>query len=227
MAVSQLPFLGLLQEAAPSHRNSAAFCNVALAIQAQAEARSGKTEEAQKTLDKARATLRKGKADFATVALAKAELMNGHEAAGLTLLSSAVSADHENPRIKQLVSSTLRETGHEDKIHEIVEAGSAALEAQVKDARKMFRDSKIDDVVDTVERSVQDYPENTGMLLLAAQVNCMALRLKKEHNKAMIDRVEIYLTRLEALMPSHDRVVQMRRYFRETKNELKALPAGL
>lgn len=217
----------VLQEAAPSHRHSATFDNIALAIQSQAEARAGKPEEAEKTLAKARATMRKGKADFATVALAKAELMSGHEEAGLALLGNAVSADHENHRIKQLVASTLRETGHENKIAQIVEGGTAILETKVKDARKLFRDSQIDEAVEAIESAARDYPENTGVLLQAAQLNCMALRLKKERNTVMIERVQSYLTRLEKLMPGHDRVVQMRRYFRDTLTALEASPISI
>lgn len=219
--------LKLLNEAAPAYRNSATFGNVALAIQAQAESRAGKTEEAQKTLAKARATLRKGKADFSTVALAKAELMAGNVDAGLELLSSAVSADHENPRIKQMVSTTLRDTGHENKIQDIVDAGAAILETKVKDARKLLRDSQIDDAVKAIEQAVSDYPENTGVLLQATQINCMALRLKKEHNYGMIERVQGYLTRLEKLMPANDRVTMMRRYFRETMSELESQPVQM
>jgi tetratricopeptide (TPR) repeat protein len=217
--------LNLLNEAAPANKNNAAYGNVALAIQVQAEAKSGKAEAALKTLGKARATLRKGKADFASVALAKAELMTGHTEAGLALLSSTVSADHENHRIKQMVANTLRDTGHEDKVQDIVDAGAAILEARVKDARKFFRDSQIDEAVSAIEGAVRDYPENTGVLLQAAQINCMALRLKKEHNDDMIERVQLYLTRLEKLMPASDRVVMMRKYFRDTITELESHPA--
>jgi tetratricopeptide (TPR) repeat protein len=214
----------LLNDAAPTYRNSASFGNVALALQAQAEARAGKVEDAQKTLAKARATLRKGKADFATVALAKAELMTGDIDEGLKLLGNAVASDHENPRIKQMVSNALRDTGHEDKINDIVAAGAAVLETRVKDARKLFRDSQIDEAVYAIESAVHDYPENTGVLLQAAQLNCMALRLKKEHNYEMIERVQLYLTRLEKLLPGNDRVTMMRRYFRETMSELSPSP---
>ncbi|MBI5925544.1 MAG: tetratricopeptide repeat protein [Aquabacterium sp.] len=215
----------LLKEAGPAYQTSPTFGNVALAIQAQAECKAGKPEEAQKLLAKARATMRKGRADFASVALAKAELMSGNVEVGLKLLSSTISADHENPRIKQMVSNTLRETGHEDKVHDIVDAGAVELENRVKDARKLFRDSKIDEAVRAIEGAVHDYPENTGVLLQAAQLNCMALRLKKVHNYDMIDRVQLYLTRLEKLMPTSDRVVMMRRYFRETMLELEKQPA--
>lgn len=217
----------LLKEAAQANQTNPGFASAALAIQAQAEAKSGRPDEARKLLDKARVTMRRGRADFTSVALAKAELLGGNVQAGLELLGNAVIADHENPRIKQIVANTLRETGHEDKVPEIVEAGTARLESKVQDARKLFRDSKIDEAVRAIEDAAQTYPENTGVLLQAAQLNCMALRLKKENNSEIIDRVQLYLTRLERLMPANDRVVMMRRYFRETMSALEALPTQI
>jgi tetratricopeptide (TPR) repeat protein len=215
--------LKVLQDGSATHKNSASFGSVALAIQAQAEVRAGKPDAAAKTIARARETLRKGKADFATVALAKAELMTGNEEAGLKLLSTAVNADHENHRVKQLIGKALRDTGHEDKFEAIVESGVAELEAKVQSARKLLRDSKIDDALTAIEAAVAAYPENTGVLLQAAQINCMALRLKKEFNEGRIERTRLYLTRVEKLMPGHDRVVAMRRYFRETMASLEAL----
>ncbi|MFT3856987.1 MAG: tetratricopeptide repeat protein [Aquabacterium sp.] len=211
----------VLNEAGPAYKTSPNFGNVALAIQTQAEVRAGRPQEALKTIAKARETLRKGKADFATIALAKAELMTGNDAAGLELLGTAVSADHENVRIKQMIGKALADTGHEDKIQAVVEAGAAILEAKVQNARKLLRDSQIDDALATIEAAVTAHPENTGVLLQAAQINCMALRLKKELNSERVERARQYLTRLEKLMPGHDRVVAMRRYFRETLTALE------
>jgi tetratricopeptide (TPR) repeat protein len=208
--------LKVLAEGCTGFKNTPAFGNVALAIQAQAEMVSGEIEKAAKTVARARETMRKGKADFATVALAKAEIMTGDVDAGLKLLESAVSADHENTRVKQLISKALRDTGHEDKIASVVESAAEGLKSKVADARKMLRDSQIDEAVATIEAAVRDYPENTGVLLQAAQINCMALRLKKDLNSDMVERVRNYLTRLEKLLPANDRVTMMRRYFRET-----------
>ena len=101
----------MLNEAAPFHKNELAFAPVALAIQAQAEAQAGDKERAEATLQKARALALQGKADFATVALAKAELVNGHEQAGFTLLEKAIASDHENTRMRQLIGKALRDTG--------------------------------------------------------------------------------------------------------------------
>lgn len=212
----------LLAEAGKLYSSLPNFASVALAIQVQAQVKSGAKDEAEKTLKRARETLRKGKADFATIALAKAELMAGHEDEGFKLLATAVSSDHENPRTKQMIGNALRDTGHEDKIDRIISSSSAVMQTRVQDARKLLRDSQIDEAVLTIEKAVSDYPENTGVLLQAAQINCMALRLKKAHNVNMEERVRLYLNRLDQLMPTNDRVTMMKRYFRETLAAMEA-----
>jgi DNA-binding response OmpR family regulator len=190
--------------------------SVAEAIRAQALARTGDTEGAARALARARETLRSPKADFGTVALARAELVAGSEEQGLKLLSVAVGADHESPRVKQLVQGALRATGHDDKVERLLAAASAALDQRVAKAKAMFRDNRIDDALAAIEEALKDVPENTGVLLQAAQMNCMALRLKKQANASAVERVRRYLARLDKLMPYNDRVAQMQRYFRET-----------
>jgi tetratricopeptide (TPR) repeat protein len=212
----------LLAEAGKLYSNQPNFGSVALAIQVQAQVKAGAKDEAEKTLKRARETLRKGKADFATIALAKAELMAGHEDEGFKLLAVAVSSDHENPKTKQMIGNALRDTGHEDQIDRIISSSSAVMQTRVQDARKLLRDSQIDEAVLAIEKAVSDYPENTGVLLQAAQINCMALRLKKAHNVNMEERVRLYLNRLDQLMPANDRVTMMKRYFRETLAAMEA-----
>lgn len=214
----------LLGDGATSHRNNPLFDAVALSIRAQAQAKAGDADGAARSLAKARETTRKPKADFATISLAKAELMTGNEEAGLKLMEKAISADHENPRVKQMIRNALVDTGHEDKLAQIVEAAEAGLMTRVKEAKSLFRDSKIDEALAAIENAVRDYPENTGVLLQAAQMNCMSLRLKKQLNTTVSERVRLYLARLEKLMPANDRVTQMQRYYRETLGALSAAP---
>lgn len=214
--------LKVLNEAAPFHKNEPAFAPVALAIQAQAEAQAGDKERAEATLQKARALALQGKADFATVALAKAELVNGHEQAGFTLLEKAIASDHENTRMRQLIGKALRETGHDDKVEALIDSAMAGIESKVTDARKLLRNNQIDEAVEAIEQAVHDHPENTGVLLQAAQINCLALRLKRVRQPDLVERATHYLGRLEKLLPSNDRVTQMQRYFRETLTLLDA-----
>lgn len=214
--------LKLLADGSAAHRNNPSFEAVANSVKAQALVKIHDPAGAQVAIGKARESLRKGKADFATVTLAKAELAAGNNAEGLKLLETAISADHENPIIKQIISKALIDTGNAEKINQVIEAAITTLESKVKDAKKLFRDSKIDEALAAIEAAARDYPENTGVLLQAAQINCMSLRLKKEVNLPIIERVKVYLTRLDKLMPGSDRVTMMKRYFRETVSTLEA-----
>ena len=217
--------LKAIQDASPAFKNVPGFGVTSLAIQAQAETAAGQVEQAALTRSKAREALGKGKADLATIALAKAELQAGNEEAGLALLHSAISADHENQRIKQLITKTLEETGHEDKVAALIEAAAEGMQNMVSEARKLLRDSRIEEAVSKIEAAVHEFPENSGVLLQAAQIECMALRLSKSDDGDRIDIIKDYLDRLDKLLPGHDRVYTMRRYFRETLATLESKPA--
>lgn len=209
-----------LQDVKMIYKDQPAFTTTALAIQAQVALATGNPEQAETALAQAREVVGKGKADLATVTLAKAELMAGNEDAGLALLGSAISADHENLRVKQMITKALEDTGHADKVNHVIESATASMQGMVADARKLLRDSRIDDAVGMIENAVHEYPENTGVLLQAAQIQCMALRLKKAHDDQRIETIRDYLDRLDKLLPGHDRVNMMRRYFRETLGTL-------
>ncbi len=218
--------LRLLDAGGTQYKNDPQFTNVALAVRAQAQARAGDEAGAKATLAKARETMRRAKADFATVALAKAELMTGNEEAGIKLLESAVASDHENPRVKQLISGALKATGHESKLAQVVDGAVGELNSRVTSAKGLFRDSRIDDALAAIEAALKDYPDNTGVLLQAAQMNCMSLRLKKQLNATVAERVRLYMSRLDTLMPGSDRVSQMHRYYRETLSGLAGSTAA-
>lgn len=213
--------IALLDAATPQNRHDPQFASVALTIKAQGQIKMGDMSGAQASLARARQTMRRPKADFATVALAKAELLAGNEAEGLKLLSTAVSADHENPRVQQMIGNALRDTGREHLLQGVVDAAVNGLNTRVADAKVLFRNSQIDEALAAIEAALREYPENTGVLLQAAQMNCMSLRLKKQLNSTVSERVRAYLTRLDTLMPGSDRVAQMHRYYRETLAALR------
>lgn len=197
------------------------FKAVELAIASQAHAQLGMSKEAAEEAEQALAAMSTSKADFATVAVAKAALKSGMEEEGLMLLQKAVSADHENTRIKQLITKTLNETGNAELVDRVVGGATALLKTRVNDAKKLFRDERIDEALKLIQVAIEDFPENTAVLLEATQMNCMALRRNKKADPANIEQVRGYLTKLEKLLPANERVSQMRRYFRETLNILK------
>ena len=102
----------------------------------------------------------------------------------------------------------------------MIEAAAAGLEGRVKAAKTLFRDSRLTEALAEIEAAVHDYPENTAVLLQAAQMNCLSLRLQKLLDPVVLERVQQYLARLDKLLPGNDRVTQMQRYFRETLEQL-------
>jgi tetratricopeptide (TPR) repeat protein len=214
--------LNTLKQTGNKNLRGAEFKAVELAIASQAHAQLGMKKEAEEEAAQALAAMSESKADFATVAVAKAALQSGMEEEGLKLLQGAVSADHENARIKQLITKTLNDTGNAAMIDRVVGAATALLQTRVSDAKKMFRDDKVNEALSLMQVALDEYPENTAVLLEATQMNCMALRRNKKADPTNIEQVRSYLTKLEKLMPASERVSQMRRYFRETLSLLKA-----
>jgi len=214
---------GLLDDSAAAQRSNAQFEPVAQALRAQAHAKAGDTAAAAAAAQRAREALRTGKADFATVALAKAELMTGNAAAGLELLKGAVTSDHDNARVKALIRNALNDTGHAAEADALIDGATAGLTGRVADAKRLFRESRIDEALALIEAAAKDFPDNTTVLLQAAQINCMTLRLRKRVDAAAAERVRLYLSRLERLLPASDRVTQMQRYYRETMAGLASM----
>ena len=215
--------LKLLDAGLQQYRNDPNVASVSLAIRAQAQAQSGDKAGAGATLAKVRQTLRRTKADFAAVALAKAEIMAGNEEVGIKMMEDAVSSDHENIRIRKLISNALRQTGHDDKVSQVVDGAVAEINQRVDNAKVLFRSSKMDEALTAIEDALKQYPENTGVLLQAAQMNCLALRMKKTMNATMSERVRNYLRKLDKLMPNNDRVAKMNLYYRDTLALLQQL----
>lgn len=216
----------LLKEAGRSLRDDPSTAAAAAAIGAQALARRGDAAGAAVEARRARDALGGGRADFATVAVAKSLLLAGDEADGLALLGSAVAADHESPLLKSLVGRALADTGHGDKAAALVDAATSGVVGKVNAARRLFREGRTEDALAAVVDAAAAHPDNTGVLLQAAQLHCMALRLRRQPDAAVTERITRYLARLMQLMPGNERVAQMRRYYADTLTELQATVAA-
>ncbi|WIT11728.1 response regulator [Paucibacter sediminis] len=191
-----------------------------LALSAQAHALLGEAEKARELAEQALAETPQAKADFATIAVARAALATGQAERGLALLGKVVSADHENARMQQLVSKALRDTGHEAEIANIVTATSGGLKTRLHQAKLALRAGRLDEALAALEAELHAFPENTTVLMECAQMNCMVLRLRKQLDAQRVEQVRGYLSRLERLLPGHDRVAQMRKYLRDTLSAL-------
>lgn len=202
---------------------TAEFEAVSLALRAQAHMQQGLHDQAAQEAEQALARGLPIKADFATIALARAALSTGRSDEGLQLLRQAISADHENSRMQQLVCKALADTGHAELTEQVVHAVTQGLKTRLHQAKLLLRSGQLDEALLAIEAELAEFPENTTVLLECAQMNCLALRLKKRMDESKLNQVRDYLARLEKLLPANDRVAQMRRYLRET---LAALQGG-
>ncbi len=208
--------LALLTESHARGTRGADFDQVALAIKAQALAASGEPEKAAQAASQALAAGAAGKPGFATLALARAALATGQTEAGLNLMRQALCADHENPRMQQLVSRALQDLGQGEQVESLLGAATAGIKTRLQEAKRLLRSGQLDTALQAIEAELQAYPENTTVLLECAQMNCLWLRLNKRLDETRLQQVRDYLARLEKLLPGHERVAQMRRYLRET-----------
>ncbi len=213
----------VIAASAKAFPNDRMLAVAAPALGAQMQARNGDSTAASASLAFAREReiLRRSSADFSTIVLAKAELMAGHEEAGLKRLESAVTDDHLNLRTRQLIGQTLHQTGHADQFARVVEAGIVAH--HVAAAKALFRDGRADRALTTIEYALADYPDNCEVLLQVAQMRCLMLRDSKHLDTPAVERVRACLSRLDALMPGSDRVARLHAYYRETLAELEGV----
>jgi DNA-binding response OmpR family regulator len=199
---------------------------VAAAIQAQSLAAKGQPQEAAAAAERARQRSLDRPNEFATVAIARAEIATGNEAAGLARLEKAMAADHENPRFRLMAQKALERTGHADKAEKILAGPAEAMKASIDAARKLLRHGESERALQDIEATLAKAPNNTAVLLEAAQIGCMSLRLGKKIDPAVVSRVRGHLSRLDQLLPNNDRVVRMHRYLGDTLEMLSAKAAS-
>lgn len=195
---------------------------VAAAIQAQALVAKGDLVAARAACDRAAASLLEAGPDFATVALARAEIATGREAAGLERLRQAMASDHENARFRQLAQTALERSGHADKVASVIDGAAAKMKASIDSARAELRAGDALKALAEIEGTLARAPNNTGVLLEATQIACMALRLTQQLDDDLLSRAQTYAARLERLLPGSDRVARMQHYLRETVASLES-----
>lgn len=207
----------------PMHNAYDPASAVVAAIEAQALSARGQLEAAQAALDRASSGLVDSACEFASVAVARAEIVTGRVEAGLNRMQRALASDHENTRLQQIAARALERTGHADKVDAMVAQATTAMKTRIDHARSLLRGGDPGLALAAIEATLAKAPSNTGVLLEATQIACMSLRLSKRLDDAVVVRARSYLARLEQLLPGSDRVARMQRYLRDT---LEALMPG-
>jgi tetratricopeptide (TPR) repeat protein len=207
--------LELLSTAPKHYAEAPLFVATKAAVQAQAHFKLGDVEAAQKAFEAAKELADTSRADAASLALAKAAFSLGRDDEGAEILSKAVMADHENPRLVSLARKVLKDTGKEDLAAGIVDDALQRVNDIVAQANALMRQAQFDESLAKLDEALKSMPENTGVLLAAAQLHLLWMS-QKGLNLDYVSKVNNYLAKLDVLMPSNERVTKMYRFMRET-----------
>jgi tetratricopeptide (TPR) repeat protein len=134
---------------------------------------------------------------------------------GARIMTKAIKADHENERLVAFARRVLKDTGNEAMIEKIVEESISAGALIVDEATKLMRNGQFDESLTKLEEALTATPDNTGVLLAAAQLHLLWMS-QKGLDRSYVERVNGYLEQLDGLMPNSERVAKMYRFLRET-----------
>ncbi len=217
--------LTVLSSVPKQYAESNAFVATQAAVQAQAHVKLGNVDAAEKAYSTAKELLDETKADTAALALAKAAFSIGRHDEGAEILSKAVKADHENVRMVSLARKVLKDTGNESMAAMIVDDALNQVVAIVAEANALMRKAQFDESLAKLDEALQSMPDNTGVLLAAAQLHLLWMS-QKGLNVDYVAKVNNYLSKLDTLIPGNERVAKMYRFMRETLSRAaKVAPA--
>jgi len=201
------------QPDAPDQDNDFALQQAIIA--SQAFAALGDTRSAQAAFASAKELARELRADATTMALAKAAFAVGLDDEGSHIMAKAIRADHENARLVASARKILQDAGKPALIESVIDATISEATLIVEQATRLMRDGHFDESLAKLEQALDSTPENTGILLAAAQLHLLWMS-QKGLDRRYVERVNTYLAQLSKLMPNSERVAKMYRFLRET-----------
>jgi tetratricopeptide (TPR) repeat protein len=207
--------LTVLSAAARDHQDDPNFVAKQAIIAAQAFAKLGDMTSAKNAFESAKEAAGDIRADMTTLALAKAAFCIGLDEEGSRIMSKAIKADHENARLVEFARKILKSTGKENLIEKVVEESISAGALIVDEATRLMRNGQFDESLAKLEEAMTATPENTGVLLAAAQLHLLWMS-QKGLDRTYVEKVNGYLAQLDTLMPNSERVAKMYRFLRET-----------
>ena len=182
------------------------------AILAQAYHDSGDTTKAQRLLERALRLMQPDSRSETLNHVGKAALKLGDEITGLKLMTQAVQGSDDRQRIARHVAKSMRDTGQEDKVSDVIDAGQKRILILVEEAQKLMRNARFEEAYAKVQDALDIHDENIEALLAAAQLHL--LWLKQQGQDEEIDaRAKAYLATLDKLVPQNEKVMAFYRFY--------------
>lgn len=207
--------LTLLASAPKRYAESSIFNSTQAAVSAQAHVKMGNMDAAAQSFELAKNAAGKKPSEMAILALAKAAFSVGKDEEGAQLISQAIKADHENKTLQTLARKALADSGKAELADTLVDGAVKHCTSIIAEANALMRGAKPDESLAKLEEALQSLPENTGMLMAAAQLHLLWMS-QRGLNSDYVKRVNGYLTTLDRLIPGNDRVAKMHRFLRDT-----------
>lgn len=203
---------------APSRfSESKGFLAAQAAAQAQAHAKLGDIIAAEQAFNTALEHGGDLGSEPAALMLARAAFAVGQDAKGAELIADAVKADHENRALVGLARRVLSGAGKEDLIDELIDGSVGQCMALIAEANTLMRAAQFEASVAKLEEALHNMPDNTGVLLAAAQIYLLWMSQKGVQDE-YVKRVTSYLGKLDQLIPGNERVAKMHLFLRRTLN---------
>jgi DNA-binding NarL/FixJ family response regulator/lipopolysaccharide biosynthesis regulator YciM len=206
--------LVLLSTAPKRYTDSRMFTSAQSAVAAQAHVQLGNMGLAEQAFEAARSAAGGTPSDITVLALAKAAFSVGKTEEGTRLISQAVKSDHENKNLQILARKVLADSGMDHLADDLIDGAVKQCMAIIAEANALMRSAKPDESLAKLEEALNSMPENTGVLIAAAQLHLLWMS-QRGINQEYVKRVNRYLTTLDRLIPGNDRVGKMHRFLRD------------
>jgi CheY-like chemotaxis protein len=204
-----------LEKQARKHGDGGIFGVAKDAILAQAYFDLGDKEKAKKLIVRSTSQLANQRNSFVMTALGKAALKTGDVISGLKLLTQAVQASGKDAkRIARHVKKSMLDTGHTDKVEDVIDGGRKRILLLVEESTKLMRTANFIEANQKVIEALEIHNENLEALLTAAQLHLLWLKHEGLDDQ-VIKRARFYLSTLDKLVPNNQKVMNFYRFFNE------------
>ena len=204
-----------LEKNARRHGNVGLFGVSKDAILAQAYFDAGDQDKARKLVGRASSMLANRCDSAAMTALGKAALKTGDMVLGLKLLTQAVqSSGLDERRIARHVKKTMMDTGHTDKVDDVIDGGRKRILMLVDESTRLMRTAHFEQAYNKVLEALDIHAENLEALMAAAQLHLLWLK-QQGVNKEVAERARGYLSTLDRMLPNNQKVMNFYRFFNE------------
>ena len=204
--------MALLDEAQALEASGVESATNIQAVRCMALVRSGDETQAREALRAAEAILVHPSCNDSTMWLLKAKILVGERDEALAIMEQMLENGIDRLTCADRVAQVLRETRLDHLIEPMMtRVRERVMHQRLTQARELIRQEKTEEAFQTVESLARAFPGDPEVLLQAAQIACVCIKL---HGRIDLAKVaQNHIERLEREHPRHPGVDRVRQYF--------------